>query len=302
MPGPRVLVVCRRTDLKTLKRTGRIRRLVDNNDPSAHDLILADREHEKTLSVLKNAAKKLGIRTRFVHRTDRVDPGEYELVVTVGGDGTLLHASHKIGHTPVLAVNSSPSTSLGYLTVASSSSIPGRLNDAVKGKLRATKLNRMAISIQGRIVSGRVLNDALFCHACPASTTRYTIGLDGRQEEQVSSGVWISTPAGSTSASLAAGGSVSSLRSKRLQFVVREPNSQLRDTYGLLKGFVAADEKLHILNGLYHESRIYVDGPHEVFSIRRGQQVEFSVSDEPLYLLGFSPDRHGPGRKNKKGR
>ena len=63
----------------------------------------------------------------------------------------------------------------------------------------------------------------LFCHDCPASTTRYLLTFDGRTEDQISSGIWISTAAGSTSVIRSAGGKEMPPRSRRLQFAVREP-------------------------------------------------------------------------------
>ena len=37
-----------------------------------------------------------------------------DLVVTIGGDGTLLAASHAIGDTPILGINSAPDFSVGF--------------------------------------------------------------------------------------------------------------------------------------------------------------------------------------------
>jgi len=304
MADCRVLVVSRKSELDLLPKSIRsslFKKLSSRKDPEAADILLAHREHRHTLEVLKEAAERLHLKARFVHRINGVKADAFDLVVTVGGDGTLLHASHHIGPTPVLAVNSSPSTSLGYLTAARAENLEERLRAAVEGRLRPKRLERMAIAIEERTVYTRVLNDVLFCHACPASTTHYTIRLGDKEEPQVSSGVWVSTAAGSTAAILAANGRVTPPSSRRLQYVVREPHSQRRKDYRLLHGFVPLGEQLRIATSLHHEAKIYVDGPDELFTVRRGERVAFFVSDEPLLLLGFDPARIG-SRKKTKGR
>jgi hypothetical protein len=40
------------------------------------------------------------------------------------------------------------------------------------------------------------------------------------------------------------------------------------------------------------EGRIFVDGPHEIYSITIGDVLRFQQSDEPLHLLGVL-HRHG---------
>src|SRR4029453_1431301 len=129
-----------------------------------------------------------------------------DLVVTVGGDGTLLSASHYVDDVPILAINSAPSHSVGFFCGARSGEAKSAITAAMRGTLRRTVLTRMKVTLNGEVVAGRVLNDTLFCHASPAATSRYILELGETFEQQKSSGMWIGPAAGSTAAQRSAGG------------------------------------------------------------------------------------------------
>jgi hypothetical protein len=78
----------------------------------------------------------------------------------------------------------------------------------------------MCVTTNGRPVARRILNDALFCHASPAATSRYIVELGGVVEEHKSSGFWIGPAAGSTAAQRSAGGKIMPLTAQELQLVV----------------------------------------------------------------------------------
>src|SRR5690606_40113643 len=102
-------------------------------------------------------------------------PGVVSLVVTVGGDGTLLAASHSVHDVPILGVNSAPRYSVGVFCAARAQGIRKTLADALEGRLPETRFSRMAVSVNGQVRSERVLNEALFCHAVPAATSNYIL-------------------------------------------------------------------------------------------------------------------------------
>ncbi len=292
----RVLVFVKRAERPELAAThgahgGR------GEDPLARGFREAQLAHEKALERLRLILDELAVEAHYVSLPDQVDASGYDLVVALGGDGTVLHASHQIGSTPVLAINSAPQFSVGFLTATTMQRASSMLDHALAGELKTTKLQRMAIDIEGRRAYARVLNDVLFSHECPASTARYLLVLGNVEEKQMSSGIWIGTAAGSTAAIRSAGGRVMPPGSKRLQFVVREPYHKEGKRFELVKGFVPLGEKLRVRN-IMDEARIYIDGPHVVLPVRLGEKVEFSLSDEPLHLLGFR--RRGRRRAKPK--
>ncbi|MBI5488362.1 MAG: NAD(+)/NADH kinase [Deltaproteobacteria bacterium] len=289
--GRRILVIHRRsayTATVSEGRNRRIARLVREGHPLGREMLRAHEEHLESVHEVRRALARLGLRARFLHRTDGLRVRNDDLVVVVGGDGTVLHVSHLVGDAGVLAFNSAPHASCGFLTVATCDRAEAYLAAAMSGRLPATFLQRMRVDVDGRRVTDRVLNDCLFSNACPASTTRYVLRRGAVSEEHFSSGVWISTAAGSTAATHAAGGRILPLGSHRLQFVVREPYElgPRRATYRLVHGFVRRGDTLELTNA-WRPAVVYVDGPHVSIPVAPAATVRFSLSRRPLRLLGY---------------
>lgn len=244
-------------------------------------------DHAMTLRHARELFRKWGISAVFRMRCERSVADSAELVVTLGGDGTLLRASHVVGsRTPMVGINSAPKQSIGYLCAGDKTSLEETLLYALRGQLSVTELTRMQVHVDGKCVSSRVLNDILFCHPCPAATSRYTISLHGKHEEQRSSGLWVGPAAGSTAAQKSAGGQVFGVGSANLQFVVREPYDPHHANYSLLSGFVEPHESLRIQSRM-PEGRIFIDGPGHEHKVKFGAEIALKRSEEPLRLLGL---------------
>lgn len=268
-------------------------RLIKDQDKIVRSVLTAHENHINALKVVKQELKSRKLMFVWRHRIQDVDTDEFDLLITVGGDGTVLHASHAVNATPIFAVNSSPTTSVGFLTAARAETFGERLDQVLSGSFPLVTLNRMEIMVNGKVAATRALNDVLFCHICPASTTRYVLEKNGTCEDQLSSGVWVSTAVGSTAAIQSAGGRVMPPRSRRLQFVVREPfpsgGAEARIKPTLTRGFVSHGEELSIRSKT-EAARLYVDGPHVVFPVDFGDRVTFAMSSEPLNLFGYNKE------------
>jgi NAD+ kinase len=289
-----VVVVVKRTAYRLFveeEQDERIARLLRKNDPTVRRMRRSHQEHEGTIAEVGEALEKLGVQAVWVRRAHApFDPGNAQLVLTVGGDGTLLGASHCVGKTPLLGVNSAPSHSVGFFCGAQKGQVAAALSRALQGKLKAVRLARMAVLIDGRAVSTRVLNDALFCHQSPAATSRYILTLRGVVEEQKSSGFWIGPAAGSTAAQRSAGGKILPLTSEKLQLVVREPYTPEGERLRLTTALIAPNDELFMRSKI-RDGRIFIDGPHESFEVDMGSKLVFRRSPESLFVLGLGPRR-----------
>jgi NAD+ kinase len=274
-------------------RHPRVGALLRAADPAVAGLVRAHKAHAQTLREARRLLRALGARATFRRRSAHGETSAFDLVVTIGGDGTLLWASQMIdAQLPVLAVNSAPEDSVGYFCGATRENLGDLLSAALAGKVRETRLTRMSVEIDGTLASKRVLNDVLFSHASPAATTRYTLHARGRSEVHKSSGVWISTAAGSTAAIRSAGGRILPIESTHLEFLVREPYARGHKPYRLLRGLVRAGTQFEIESHI-RAGRLYLDGPHVWRAVDIGSRLSFSRSPEPLCLLGF---RHHKAR------
>ena len=187
MKGPLVVVVAKRSMYE--------RFIQERSDPKAvalfqrHDISVArwrqaHLAHQRTLRQVQHTLRALGARLMVLRSPGVVfDASDASLVVTVGGDGTLLAASHHVGSIPILGVNSSPVHSVGFFCPAHIGNLAATLQGAIEGSLPSVLLSRMQVSVNERVCSRRVLNEALFCHANPAATSRYLVTFGGHTEE-----------------------------------------------------------------------------------------------------------------------
>lgn len=294
MNHPRVIVVAKRTPYSRFveeENDPHVLELLRKGDPSVAQWKSAHRAHVKTLKAVERELRRLGARTWVLHGPRTVfDSSDAALVVTVGGDGTLLDASHHVREVPVLGVNSAPEHSVGFFCPGNLDNLRGLLEAALASKAPRMTLTRMQVAVNGRVVSRRVLNEALFCHEIPAAASRYILKFGRRSEEQLSSGVWICTAAGSTGATHSAGGEVLVLESADLQLVTREPFQGLRKKYRMTHVHVPPGKTLSVISKM-HDARLFLDGPFRRVHVGLGDQLVFSASDEPITVLGLDRRR-----------
>jgi len=295
---PKVLVIYKKSTYQRYvgREQERLQELIEHGDVSVDGLLHEHEIHQETLRQAKQALRNLGARAVLRHRPEPMpEDGSWDLIVTLGGDGTLLWASHLAdSSTPMLAINSAPDTSVGYFCAGHGCKVDEVLAAALAGSLKPSRLARMRVDVGDDLISTRVLNDALYCHESPAATSRYILEFDGEQERQMSSGVWVGPAAGSTAAIGSAGGKVLPTGSQKIQFVVREPYRGVNNRYRLIKGMVSPGEDL-VITSRMTMGRIFLDGTQKVYPVGIGDRVRMTLSDEPLTLLGLDP-RNGDSR------
>jgi len=294
---PKVLVVYKKSTYQRYvgRAQDRLEELIAHSDQSVEGLLREHEIHQETLKRAKQALRDLGARAVLRYRPEPMpEEGAWDLIVTLGGDGTLLWASHLAdSSTPMLAINSAPDTSVGYFCAGDGHDVDEVLAEALAGRLKSSKLARMRVELGDRVISTRVLNDALYCHESPAATSRYILEYSGKHERQMSSGVWVGPAAGSTAAIRSAGGKVLPIGSQKLQFVIREPYRGVDNKYELIKGLVAPGDHVQITSRMT-KGRLFLDGTQKVHAVGIGDRIRMSLSDEPLTLVGLKRRSDGP--------
>ena len=79
-----------------------------DDDPLSKQLESARTTHLQAIERLEAILSSLDVEADMVSLPNQADATGYDLVISLGGDGTVLHTSHQIGNTPVLALNSAP--------------------------------------------------------------------------------------------------------------------------------------------------------------------------------------------------
>jgi NAD+ kinase len=148
-------------------------------------------------------------KTEFLLRADV--PRDVQLVIVLGGDGTLLSAARAIGgrDIPIFAVNFG---GLGFLTAITVDEVYAQLEHALKGDLRIGRRRLLHCELWrgDQMVAGHdALNDAVLSKAEIARMIDLEVNVDDKLMcVYKADGLIVSTPTGSTAYSLSAGGPI----------------------------------------------------------------------------------------------
>lgn len=138
-------------------------------------------------------------------------PVDTQLVIVLGGDGTLLSAARAIGgqHIPLLAVNLG---GLGFLTAITVEELYPELERCLGCEQRVGKRRMLRCEIHRaghRVSSYEALNDAVITKASLARIIDVAVHVDSHfVSNYKADGLIVSTPTGSTAYSLSAGGPI----------------------------------------------------------------------------------------------
>ncbi len=134
-----------------------------------------------------------------------------DLLVVLGGDGTLIHAAGLCGQreVPILGVNMG---TLGFLTEVPRERAYELLDKALAGELQVSR--RLMLDIELRhgdevLLSGAALNDAVISKNAVSRLASLEVWIDGKEAATYEAdGLIVATPTGSTAYSLSANGPI----------------------------------------------------------------------------------------------
>jgi NAD+ kinase len=230
----------------------------------------------------EDQATALG-RTSQTHisQTDVVEQADVMLVL--GGDGTLLSAAHmpQIENVPILAINIG---TLGFLTDASLDELYPTLESLLTGDYRVE--HRMMLEVvvnrQGFPQPFRAfaLNDVVIRH--------YTrlIELDAYVDGELfipynADGLIIATPSGSTGYSLSCAGTIVAPQLEAILLTPIAPHSLT------VRPFVAhgGAEITVKMRATYQSVDVFVDGQRETHSLTAGAVIEVKKAERTIQLI-----------------
>ncbi len=200
--------------------------------------------------------------------------GSGDLIVTLGQDGLVANTAKYVGGQPIIAVNPDRERFDGVLLPFAPEDLRGQVErvGAETARVRAVTMAEARLADGQRLLG---FND-LFIGAGTHVSARYAIRFNVRREQQSSSGIIVSTGAGSTgwlssifneTAGIMAflgGGPVAPLRlgweEQRLLFVVREPFVSRHSTAAIVAGAVEPEAGLELESQMPAGGVIFSDG------------------------------------------
>lgn len=284
----KVYLFNKKSSYSILKKNDLLEKIKSNRESFYPDILNAHKEHEKAKDKLQSILKKTQIPFSILQNMPKSDLFEKDsLIITLGGDGTFIHASHYVQKTPILGINSAPQSSTGHYCSISVDQkediILSKLEHIFNSKI-PDKLNRLITRKNEKNTGFPFINDALFSNDNPADTSRYLIELDSQKEKHKSSGIWISTSSGSTAAFASTGGKpFSEIHSKsgkkQYGFIVRELYQS--NKHSIRSGILLENQIFKLSSQMFH-GKIYLDGRRNCIPIDFGDQIEFRFYDYPL--------------------
>jgi hypothetical protein len=260
-----------------------------------------DAIYQRTVQELL-ADLELGFPIKRIDRTflPNFDFGRCVMVVVIGQDGLVANAAKYVGDLPIIGVNPDPARYDGVL-------LPFKVHQA-RGAVRRTldkksKFVDVTLAEVNTNDGQRMLafND-FFIGASSHVSARYTLEVAGRSEPQSSSGILVSTGAGSTGwlSSLfnmtagfcrLSGGDVPEpvampWNDRRLMWAVREPFRSRHSSADLVAGLLADDEELVIGSQMPQHGVIFSDGVESDFlEFNSGSIARVSASRQRARLV-----------------
>ncbi len=243
--------------------------------------VLARRRWEAVVDAV--ALERMGVTAPPL---DWDDPGA-SLVITLGGDGTLLSAVRRLNGrpVPVFGVNLG---GLGFLTSSSVEGLWPRLEAALEDRAPITRRSTLVAEIvrDGRVAARHhALNDAVIHKGGGLRTLRLELHVAGSAlGPYLADGLIVSTPTGSTGYNLSAGGP---LVAPETDVLVVTPICA--HTLAVRPIVVGGDRRLEVrVERTTADVHLVIDGQVEE-PIARGDVIRVGRGEHTVLLAGIEP-------------
>ncbi|MBI4506746.1 MAG: NAD(+)/NADH kinase [Chloroflexi bacterium] len=206
-----------------------------------------------------------------------------DLVIVLGGDGTILRVARELGatDTPVLGVNVG---TLGFLTSVRAEEMRPTLAEILRGEFNISERHTLETTvIRGgqRLETHRALNDAVISRSAFSRIVRLQLWLDGELlTEYVCDGMIFATATGSTAYSLSAGGPI--LMPETRAFVVTPICPHALSNRSVIAGRNAAARC--VVAGAAGELLLTVDGQVQL-RLQVGDEVDVRRAEQTVRLV-----------------
>ena len=245
--------------------------------------------YDDNLSVLEELTGLKSLSTKAI--VEKAD-----LLIAIGGDGTMLNCSKKYGSKgiPVVGINLGK---LGFLTDIAPEEITTRLIEVIKGNFVEDKRFFLEASVQNQNENLIALNEIVIHSGAIAQLIEFNLFInDHFVYRQKADGLIINSPTGSTAYSLSGGGPIVHPGVDAITLLLMFPQSL--STSSLL---VRADSYIRIeLTNPQLSAQVSFDS-HDSLTVKGIQEINIFKSTSTLNLIHPSDHDFFGGCRNKLG-
>jgi NAD+ kinase len=206
---------------------------------------------------------------------------DLDLVLVIGGDGTMLHTVQLVYPDPVplLGVNAGQ---LGYLTAIESDELEAALPALVRREYSVSQrmMLEVVLTCDGGARTEFALNEAVLERQLSGHLVRFDLAINGTPfTSYAADGIIVATPTGSTAYSFSVHGPIASPALQCLMLTPISPHMLFDRTLVL-----AAQETLEFVVAGTRQSVCTIDG-RNVAVLTPGDRVTCRAAREPLHLV-----------------
>ena len=209
---------------------------------------------------------------------------EYDYVVSIGGDGTILRSADEIGKLsiPIIGLNKGR---LGFLANSPIEVFDSLIDKIQASKFKISERSIIQVEFEGNIKSA--LNEI----SVSRKNTTSLITIDTKLDNQYLNTYWadgliISTPTGSTGYSLSCGGPIIMPDSKNFVLTPIAPHNLNA------RPLVISDEKKIEISINGRESEYFVSADSKIFSVSINSKLNISKAPHVLKMIEFEEDSY----------
>ena len=209
---------------------------------------------------------------------------EYDFVISIGGDGTILRSANEIGELsiPIIGLNKGR---LGFLANSPIEIIDSIIEKITNSNYRISERTIIQIEFEGK--TKNALNEI----SISRKNTTSLITIDTKLNDQYLNTYWadgliISTPTGSTGYSLSCGGPIIMPDSKNLVLTPIAPHNLNA------RPLVISDNKQIEISINGRENEYFVSADSQIFSVNIDSKINISKAPYFLKMVEFEDDSY----------
>ena len=251
--------------------------------------------------VISKTDKAQAAEKKLKETLEKIKPGfDADLVVAIGGDGTMLHAimTHQDKNIPFLGISAGK---LGFLQIVELDQIDALAEALVQNKYSTIDVPLIA-AVQNDKSLGYAFNDISVERGGPRAA-KFNVQIGKSGGSFIGDGIIFATPLGSTAYTLAAGGPIIDSKAQNVM-VVTPNNPHVSVLYSTL-------QRPHVISGSRkvaiqidegenhsHPVKLVIDGETILDNI--SGEVDIVYSDRTVKLIEFVPDGFHDRIENKR--